>query len=286
MHPHEACPLDDRATAALSEAINVYNRSSEAKLWNSQATAGEELHRRELHACVGALPAQTGTVVDIGPGRGLIPHALALLGHRVYTVESPKFATSSAVDRLTRLGVEGLFAHVGKESVPLEDGVADLVFCADVLEHVVHSPRPFLAELLRLLKPGGYLIIVTPNAIRLLTRVKVAAGYTNWPPVEEFFDEEYHVGHHKEYTPAELAHVLKRVGLTGVSLEFVENRIGTISFTGMADIRTQNRFGQDVRETTGIRGLPIAAARRLALSVVRARPQLASEMIARGRRPL
>lgn len=283
MHPYEACLLDDRSSVALQESIDAYNQSPEAKQWNSPAT-DEEVHRRELRACVAALRDPTGTVVDVGPGRGLIPHALALLGHQVYTVESPQFATSSAVDRLSRLGVKGLFAHVGSDPVPLESGTVDLVFCADVLEHVVHSPRPFLTELMRLLKPGGYLIVVTPNAIRLLTRVKVAAGYSNWPPVEDFFDAEYHVGHHKEYTPEELTHVLERVGLAQVSIEFVENRIGTTPLTGLADVKSQNRFGRDFGEPGPIGGLPITVARRLALAVVRVRPHLASEMIACGRR--
>ena len=241
MHPYEACLLDDRTSVALQEAIDVYNRSPEARQWNSPAT-DEELHRRELRACVAALTTPARTVVDVGPGRGLIPHALALLGHQVYTVESPQFSTSSAVDRLSRLGVEGLFA--------------------------------------------GHLIIVTPNATRLLTRVKVAAGYSNWPPVEDFFDAEYHVGHHKEYTPAELTHVLERVGLAEVSVEFVENRIGTTPFTGLGDVKSQNRFGRDFGEPGRVGGLPIAVARRLALAVVRARPHLSSEMIACGRRPL
>jgi len=47
----------------------------------------------------------------------------------------------------------------GESSVPLEDGIADLVFMI-TLHHELETPMPSLAESLRLLKPGGTILIV------------------------------------------------------------------------------------------------------------------------------
>jgi len=48
------------------------------------------------------------------------------------------------------------------ERLPFEDNTFDVVFCRYVLEHVA-DPAMFLAEVLRVLKPGGSFLFLTPN---------------------------------------------------------------------------------------------------------------------------
>ena len=47
---------------------------------------------------------------------------------------------------------------------PLSDGVADICICDAVLEHV-EDPESFFGQCRRILKPGGYLCIRTPNVM-------------------------------------------------------------------------------------------------------------------------
>jgi SAM-dependent methyltransferase len=57
----------------------------------------------------------------------------------------------------------GLDAQVGwLEYLPFEDDEFDAVVCCDVLEHVL-DPTVVVAELWRVLKPGGALIVRVPD---------------------------------------------------------------------------------------------------------------------------
>lgn len=49
-------------------------------------------------------------------------------------------------------------------SIPLQDGVFDHAVMLAVLEHL-ESPQPLLAEIFRILAPGGSLIMTWPNSI-------------------------------------------------------------------------------------------------------------------------
>ncbi|MBI5287330.1 MAG: class I SAM-dependent methyltransferase [Deltaproteobacteria bacterium] len=48
------------------------------------------------------------------------------------------------------------------ECMPLHSNFFDLVLCIDVLDHVI-SPEYALAEILRVIKPGGYLYLMVGN---------------------------------------------------------------------------------------------------------------------------
>ncbi|WP_016949424.1 bifunctional 2-polyprenyl-6-hydroxyphenol methylase/3-demethylubiquinol 3-O-methyltransferase UbiG [Anabaena sp. PCC 7108] len=47
-------------------------------------------------------------------------------------------------------------------SLPLDDGSVDLLYCSEVIEHIL-NPTGFLKELRRVIKTGGYFILTTPN---------------------------------------------------------------------------------------------------------------------------
>lgn len=76
-----------------------------------------------------------------------------------------------------RIGVDGALAALGKAAaagvsvqcanldgahLPYRDGTFDAVACLDVLEHVL-DPRHLLREMARVLRPGGVLVLTTPN---------------------------------------------------------------------------------------------------------------------------
>ncbi len=94
-----------------------------------------------------------------------------------------------------RLKVRGGNAQTGEiTALPFSDGMFDLVAAFDVIEHVEDDQQGF-AELSRVLKPGGRLILSVPLH---------AAHWTT-------FDE--HVGHARRYEPARLQELIARHGL-------------------------------------------------------------------------
>lgn len=88
--------------------------------------------------------------------------------------------------RLAGLRVEGLAgaAVVGIDPelpLPFPDGSFDLIESMDVMEHVPDA-RTYLAELVRVLAPGGMILVVTPNRLWPIEQHLGIAG-PPWLPV-------------------------------------------------------------------------------------------------------
>ena len=80
-----------------------------------------------------------------------------------------------------RLDIVGIDAHYSSARVsqasltalPCPDGSFDRALCLDVLEHLSYADQPrALAELSRVLKPGGILFVSVPNLAHLQSRVQ------------------------------------------------------------------------------------------------------------------
>ncbi len=93
-------------------------------------------------------------VVDLGCGAGDSVDAFrrADPGVRWLGLDLPR---SPEVATRTRTDAE--FATFDGVAIPLPDGSQDLVFCKQVLEHV-QRPEPLLAEVGRVLRPGGVFV--------------------------------------------------------------------------------------------------------------------------------
>jgi 2-polyprenyl-3-methyl-5-hydroxy-6-metoxy-1,4-benzoquinol methylase len=63
----------------------------------------------------------------------------------------------------------------GSEPGPLPAGIADVVMSADVIEHLI-EPRNMLKEAQRLLRPGGVLLLSTPNLAYWRSRLRMLWG--------------------------------------------------------------------------------------------------------------
>jgi len=79
-----------------------------------------------------------------------------------------------------RLAIEGIDPNYGSERVrtgsltelPFAEGSFDRALCLDVLEHLTFEEQPrALAELFRVLKSGGELLVSVPNLAHLQSRV-------------------------------------------------------------------------------------------------------------------
>lgn len=102
------------------------------------------------------------TVADVGAGTGFVAAGLAPLVKRVYVLDG-----SAAMLEVARKNLKDfsnvIFQEADGQSLPLPDGSLDAVF-ANMYLH--HAPDPLAAirEMVRLLKPGGRLVITDMDA--------------------------------------------------------------------------------------------------------------------------
>lgn len=109
---------------------------------------------RRRFAFMGDYVAPGSRVLEIGAGRGLTANYLTGV-HLIQSDIEPK---------------PGLDLIASGESLPFADGLFDAVICVATLHHLAH-PKAALAELSRVLKPGGYALIVESHNSWLLRRL-------------------------------------------------------------------------------------------------------------------
>jgi SAM-dependent methyltransferase len=92
---------------------------------------------------------------------------------------------------------------------PYVDGQFDVVLYCEVLEHMTNDPMHTLREISRVLKPGGVLVLTTPNAARLENVVAFIEGRNIYDPYSGYGP---YGRHNREYTRHELHQLLIHCG--------------------------------------------------------------------------
>lgn len=133
------------------------------------ADHGQFLLERRLRLAAGLLGLQAGQgagahLVDFGCGNGAQTALFVPLFDHVTGVDvQPEFLAEfqAGIDR-QGWAPRVIAAPLQEGRIPLPDGCADVVTCFTVLEHVPDEAAA-LAEMRRVLKPGGRLLISVPN---------------------------------------------------------------------------------------------------------------------------
>ena len=110
---------------------------------------------------------------DVGCGAGLLAEPLARLGAEVTGLDAAPENVAAAREHALGQGL-AIDYKVGSVEA-LEPGGYDLVTSLEVLEHV-SDPRGFVDGLAAVLKPGGLLIVSTPNRTALSRLLLILVG--------------------------------------------------------------------------------------------------------------
>ena len=105
--------------------------------------------------------------------------------------------------------------NIEEEEFPFADGMFDLVLCCEIIEHLLRDPLHALRQIARVLRPGGALVLTTPNVGRLENVTRLLAGIN----VHDQYSGHGPYGrHNREYTRQELELLLRYAGFEVESL--------------------------------------------------------------------
>jgi SAM-dependent methyltransferase len=109
--------------------------------------------------------APISRLVDVGCGRAALR---AFLG--------PRCTSYIGVDAILHKGlpedVELVQLDLDTGRVPLPSASSDVVTCLETIEHV-ENPRALVRELYRLVRPGGVVLVTTPNQLSVLSKLSL-----------------------------------------------------------------------------------------------------------------
>jgi len=142
--------------------------------YDRKYTVGTEISRTSKQYTIDCVPEGPPPldILDVGCGSGANSIALVSKGHRLRGVD----LSETAITRYRSSGFEGHVCDI-ESGLDYPDGTFDLAFCSEVIEHMT-SPELLCVEIYRVLKPGGQLVLSTPNSAFWLYRLLGILGYT------------------------------------------------------------------------------------------------------------
>ncbi len=155
---------------------------------------------RELaeRGTMGLRASQRGELLDVGCGNGQYLAQMRDLGWRVSGVERDPNGAGVAAKRI---GDDRIHADLAAANTARRDGY-DVVTLSHVIEHLL-DPIDTLVECRRLLRPGGLIVIATPNFESL--------GHRQFKRNWLHLDPPRHI---QLYTTATLSQVVERAGFS------------------------------------------------------------------------
>ncbi|HEX7174431.1 MAG TPA: methyltransferase domain-containing protein [Pyrinomonadaceae bacterium] len=146
-------------------------------------------------------------LVDVGCGNG-----------RLWPYVRARFARCVGVDLVRYEGlphdVEFVRAELNGEALPLADGSADAVVSAETIEHL-ENPRAFMRELARVVRPGGWVVVTTPNQLSLLSLLTLVVKRRH-----AAFQDVHYPAHLTALLEVDLRRIAAECGLHDVTVEY------------------------------------------------------------------
>jgi SAM-dependent methyltransferase len=238
----------------LAREIEHHRRIAEhaEAVWNWDSPAGRHRAERRVHLFVERGGLRAGVrALELGCGTGVFLERVAASGARITAIDLSSDLLARARARLAETANVAL-VRGNAEKMPFPDRSFDAVYGSSILHHL--SLDRSLAEVLRLLRPGGLLVFAEPNILNpqvaLMFRIGAVKDRFGVSPDEMAFSR------------FRARAVLERLGFQEVSVvpfDFVHPSLPTSWIAGVA------RLGRAIEATPVLReiaGSLLITARR------------------------
>jgi SAM-dependent methyltransferase len=251
------------ASAPASPAPTVDEPELESYLrgWAVSEEAGEYLntHQTRLVKTLEITPpgGPDDRILEMGAYLQVTPALRSKLGYG--EVRGCYYGPAGRIDHRTVTSSEGeTFTcdidhfDAEKDRFPYDDEYFSTVLCGELIEHLFEDPMHLMCEVNRILKPGGHLVLTTPNVAALRGISAILQGYhpgffhAYIKPAEG--SGEVDARHNREYTAREIHKLLENSGFEVALLETGEFRdLPHPEFGWVMHLLRQYRLETDLR---------------------------------------
>lgn len=227
------------------------------KFYNEKEVGGSSAHlRKKILKILNTADVSGEKYLDIGIGAGYSTLEIAnqINAKEIYGID----ISDKAVDAAITMGIIASKIDINNEKLPFPDAFFDVVTGFEIIEHLTNSDN-FLSECYRVLKPGGYFLVSSPNIGSWLSIISLILGYLP-PPYEVSFEHrigkpfgkrirlplaEKPIGHIKPYNLRALKEHLEIIGFNIISFHstrHIEGGKGILRLLDVLDAVFSNVF--------------------------------------------
>ena len=169
------------------------------------------------------------TVLEVGCANGYIARLFSELGFPASAVDS--YDDVKRDEMFARRDIAYIKGNLN-DAPPLAgigDSSMDVVVLGEVFEHILNHPAGLLQAVYRILRPGGMVILTTPNPSTLVNSIRLLGdGYVLWGTPSFLRDVKLHGNtvidrgdiHYREYPAWIVADLMKELGYRVESVQY------------------------------------------------------------------
>lgn len=194
------------------KAYFLQHDDSEISVWSQNYLKQfQGRYEFELQLLQSEITDKENQILEVGSAPFQMTWLLQKLGYKVTGLDIDPGRFTAFIEEH---GLNILSCNIDNESIPVEDQHFDVALFMEVFEHLRINPIDSLKEIHRVIKPGGKLILSTPNLNSFPARAKVLLGKGFDNPYKEFskLKQLGHMGHVREYTPEQVKEFLIGTG--------------------------------------------------------------------------
>ncbi len=174
--------------------------------------ADKGLHTQVALSIQDLVRGQPVSILDCGAGEGALSARLSDLGHDVTSIDIDQESFKCNKSKFTKINFDDPFEF--DHFVKTNNNKFDVVLSTEVIEHI-EDQWGYVRQLRKMLKPGGFLVITTPNTTSYLSRF----DFLRKGQFQSFNDHALSYGHISPISPWELNLILSKTKFENILIK-------------------------------------------------------------------